>query len=83
MTLSNRLDRLEAISPPNDCTTCQTWTHRVTNDEADDSPYELERRRGEPPGPRDWPATCPDCGREIPTIRIVHVDGDLWRNLQA
>lgn len=57
------------------CPTCRAWTWRVVNDE----PYEAERRRSEPPGPSDWPAVCPDFGRAIPTISIVHVDADEWR----
>ena len=76
-SFATRLDQF----PPRraTCPTCAAWTHRVVNDEPDDSPYEAERRRGEPPGPSDWPETCPACGREIPTISIIHVPGDEWR----
>ncbi len=60
------------------CPTCRAWSWRVVND-TEPSPYDVEQRRGEPPGPGDWPAVCPDCGRAIPTISIVHVAGDEWR----
>ncbi len=82
MSLEQRLHRLEAVTTAATCPTCAAWGWRVVND-VEPSPYDLEQRRNEPPGPSDWPATCPDCGRAIPTISVIHVDSATWRERSA
>ena len=78
MSLHNRLRHLEAHAPRGGCPTCARWDIRVEIPDEVSSTYELQERQRrlerEGPGPREWPPECPDCGRHIDTVTIVHVD---------
>ena len=80
MSLNDRIGRLEGVTPPIGCATCQGWTHRLEMPGDVISPYEAEHRRWlverYGPGPREWPAVCPHCRREIPTVVLAHLEGE-------
>jgi hypothetical protein len=62
-TLRRRLTALQAnadLRMAEGCDTCRTWPGIVIRDDA---------------GNMSRPETCPDCGREVPIFRLLHIVG--------
>lgn len=71
MTLHTRLTALEPRQPRR-CETCASWNARVIYDDGAHTDWQGDAY----PTP---PAACPDCGRVVLTVNVLHVDGDEWQ----